>query len=247
MGSSLLKGLILANAINDYNITVADPYVAEIPGFDKLDIKFTTDNKEATAGADLIVVAVKPWIVSQVVKEISSIVPENSQWAFILAGKSSEELLATFDRKPSSIAIMMPNTAMGVGRSMTFMVPVFGENQQGIKELFYKVGKVLEIEERQLPGAMALASCGLAFAMRYMRAASEGGVELGFKADKALEIVCETIKGATALIEHSPGTHPEVEIDKVTTPGGFTIKGLNAMEKFGFTTSVIEGLKACQP
>lgn len=89
---------------------------------------------------------------------------------------------------------------------------------------------------------MALASCGIAYAMRYVRAATEGGVELGFKADAAKDIVLQTIKGAALLLQKS-GANPEAEIDKVTTPGGFTIRGLNAMEKEGFTNAVIEGLK----
>ncbi|MBP5235107.1 MAG: pyrroline-5-carboxylate reductase, partial [Bacteroidales bacterium] len=99
------------------------------------------------------------------------------------------------------------------------------------------------ITEKQLPAATALASCGIAYAMRYVRAASEGGVELGFKADLAEKIVLQTMRGAVDLLKAS-GNHPEAEIDKVTTPGGLTIKGLNAMEEAGFTNSVIRGLKA---
>jgi len=90
---------------------------------------------------------------------------------------------------------------------------------------------------------MALASCGIAYVMRYIRAASEGGVELGMYASDAKKIVMQTMLGAVKLLE-STGNHPEAEIDKVTTPGGITIRGLNAMEANGFTTAVIEGLKA---
>ena len=91
--------------------------------------------------------------------------------------------------------------------------------------------------------ATALCSCGIAYAMRYVRAATEGGVELGIYPHKAKEYVLATLRGAVELLE-ATGNNPEVEIDKVTTPGGITIKGLNAMEAHGFTTAVIEGLKA---
>ncbi|MBQ5722120.1 MAG: pyrroline-5-carboxylate reductase, partial [Bacteroidaceae bacterium] len=95
----------------------------------------------------------------------------------------------------------------------------------------------------QMNAGMALASCGIAYAMRYIRAATEGGVELGMYAHEAQQIVAQTLKGAVSLLEANH-SHPEAEIDKVTTPGGITIKGLNAMERNGFSNSVIEGLKA---
>ncbi len=105
------------------------------------------------------------------------------------------------------------------------------------------MGTTLVIDEQHLPAATTLASCGIAYAMRYIRAAMEGGTELGFKAAVAQEIVAQTVKGAAALLS-VPGAHPESEIDKVTTPGGLTIRGLNEMEHAGFTSAVIRGLKA---
>ena len=105
------------------------------------------------------------------------------------------------------------------------------------------MGRCLVTEERLLPAATRLASCGIAYALRYVRAASEGGVELGFKADAAKDIVLQTVRGAVELLQAS-GEHPEAAIDKVTTPGGMTIRGLNAMEHAGFTSAVIKGLKA---
>ena len=112
-----------------------------------------------------------------------------------------------------------------------------------INDLFATMGKSMIVEERLMGAGTSLASCGIAFAMRYIRAASEGGVELGFYANDAKEIVMQAMVGAVKLIEAN-NSNPETEIDKVTTPGGLTIKGLNAMEKYGFTTAVIEGLKA---
>jgi pyrroline-5-carboxylate reductase len=105
------------------------------------------------------------------------------------------------------------------------------------------MGKVKLIPERLLPAATSLASCGLAFALRYVRAAMEGGVELGFTPRDAQEIVAQTLQGAIDLLAQE-GAHPELEIDKVTTAGGLTIRGLNAMEQAGFTHSVQQGLRA---
>jgi pyrroline-5-carboxylate reductase len=114
-----------------------------------------------------------------------------------------------------------------------------------IKYIFEELGRVFFFPESQLNSFMSLASCGIAYAFRYIRAAMEGGVEMGIPAQTAKEVVVQTLRGAIELIE-SNNTHPEVEIDKVTTPGGITIKGLNEMEANGFTNAVIKGLKASQ-
>ena len=109
--------------------------------------------------------------------------------------------------------------------------------------MFKEMGDAMLVEERLMDAGMALASCGIAYVMRYIRAATEGGVELGFYAKDAQRVIMQTMKGAVDLLE-AGGLHPEMEIDKVTTPGGLTIRGLNAMEEAGFTQSVIKGLRA---
>ena len=128
---------------------------------------------------------------------------------------------------------------------MTFIVPVGASDAQTatMKNIFDDTGNAMITEERLLGAATTLASCGIAYAMRYIRAATEGGVELGFRATDAKNIVLQTVKGAVDLLLAN-GNHPEAEIDKVTTPGGLTIRGLNEMEHAGFTSAVIRGLKA---
>ena len=101
-----------------------------------------------------------------------------------------------------------------------------------------KLGKTLLVDERRLNAGMMVASCGTAFALRYARAAMEGGIQLGLYPAEAREAVYQTMKGAVDLAD-ARGTHPEAEIDRVTTPGGITIRGLNAMEEAGFTASVM--------
>ena len=128
---------------------------------------------------------------------------------------------------------------------MTFVVPVDATPEQTalVKGLFDEMGTALLTDYQHLAAGTTLASCGIAYAMRYIRAASEGGVELGFKADVSKEIVMQTLEGAVQLLR-ATGMHPEQAIDQVTTPGGLTIKGLNEMEHAGFTSAVIRGLKA---
>ena len=140
---------------------------------------------------------------------------------------------------------VIPNLAIEVGESMTFIHEIAGnaETLAQVRGLFDAVGKTAVVDEKRLHAGMMLASCGIAFALRYARASAEGGVELGLYPKEAMEAALQTVKGAAALLD-ARGAHPEAEIDRVTTPGGVTIRGLNAMEKAGFTAAVIAGLKA---
>ena len=245
MGGAVARGLV-AGGYDPSLITVTAPHAATLEPFAALGISTTTSNVAAIRGARLVIFAVKPWILPAAVAETAAeIAGEGSEVSAIVAGVKAEELAGLFGDavgRLRGLSIAMPNTAVAVRRSMTFIVDAAGETAL-VSEVFARLGKVMKIEEKLLPAATALASCGIAYAMRYVRAATEGGVELGFKAAQAQEIVAATLDGVVGLLA-LPGVHPETEIDKVTTPGGLTIRGLNAMEKNGFTNAVIEGLKA---
>jgi len=116
------------------------------------------------------------------------------------------------------------------------------EKMELVKGVFDAVGETLIIQEELMTSATALCACGIAFFLRSIRAASQGGVEIGFHAEDALKMAAQTALGAAALLlaNHS---HPEQEIDKVTSPKGCTIAGLNEMEHQGFSSSLIKGIK----
>lgn len=238
MGGAVAAGLIEAG-IPPFMITLSNPHTQKLQKFDDAGCVVTTDNTEA-AKCQRVVVAVKPWLTQQVLEQLSDDLV-GSHLMVIAAGVSADQL-NKWAPTAAAIDIVMPNTALTVRKSMTFVVPVRGNGVE-TKEIFDKLGTTQIIAEKELPAAMAVASCGIAYAMRYVRAAMEGAVELGLRATDAQSIICATLDGASALLSQ-PGTHPEAEIDKVTTPGGITIRGLNAMEANGFTTAVIAGLKA---
>jgi len=207
----------------------------------------TTDNGLAAAQADVVCVCVKPWLAETVLKGIAEeLVPERQVLVVIAAGVKSADIKTWLGTQCPPLFLCIPNIAIAELASMTFLVPC-GATQshqtEQVKGLFDAMGTTLITDEQHLGAGTTLASCGIAYAMRYVRAAAEGGVELGFKADDAKRIVMQTMKGAVAVLEAS-GLHPEAAIDLVTTPGGVTIKGLNEMEHAGFTSAVIRGLKA---
>ena len=249
MGGALAEGLLKSGAAEPSELTIADPSEAALKRFENSGASLTTDNSAAVANADTLFIVVKPWLVEQVIKGIlPDISGKRLTIVVIAAGVPSASIshwLATDSNSDFTLFLAIPNTAIAVMQSMTFLVPaIAGDTEtKAMKDLFEKVGECIVTEERLLAAGTTLASCGIAYAMRYIRAATEGGVEIGFKAHDAQQIVQQTVKGAVALLQ-ATGNHPEAEIDKVTTPGGVTIKGLNEMEHAGFTSAVIRGLKA---
>lgn len=195
--------------------------------------------------ADIVIVAVKPWLIEEVLLQNKDRLKNPAQILVSVASGISLEQLASWSVVGKSIFRVMPNTAIAEKQSMTFVSTLNAQKEDiaQIVDIFNQLGKTELIEEKLLPAATSLASCGIAYAFRYIRAALEGGVEMGLYPNQAKEIVMQTLLGAVTLLEAN-GSHPEAEIDKVTTAGGITIKGLNEMEHAGFTSSVIKGLKA---
>ena len=242
MGGAMAEGLIKGDYIKNEDICISDPSRISRDKFADMGI--------TAQGADVVCVVVKPWLVEQVLKGIREVMDYDKQILVVVAAgvksESIKEWMAKDGGKLIPTFLVIPNIAIAQLASMTFIAPAMAVEQQHtdvVKDLFDAMGKSIITDEQHLGAGTTLASCGIAYAMRYIRAASEGGVELGFKADEAKQIVMQTMKGAVTLLE-ATGLHPEAAIDLVTTPGGVTIKGLNEMEHNGFTSSVIKGLKA---
>lgn len=248
MGGSFAEGLLKSDIVKPADVTVANPHSDKLDRFAELGASVTTDNKAAVVDADIVVFVVKPWLVEHVINEVKPFMDYTRQMVINMAAAvDANQLKAWLDKNGivPPLFQVIPNIAIAVRASMTFIVPVGTDDGQTatIKQIFDDLGQTYITDEQHLGAGTTLASCGIAYAMRYFRAASEGGVELGFKADVAKDIVLQTVKGAVELLQAN-GNHPEIEIDKVTTPGGLTIRGLNEMEHAGFTSAVIRGLKA---
>lgn len=246
MGGATARG-IAAHAINPADIYVSNPSLPKLEAIRKdfPAINITQSNTECVKDADMVVLAVKPWKIEEVAKEIlPALKNEQVVIGSLAAGISLDQLNALFGAQ-HPLYVILPNTAIAVRQSMTFIAKknTTAEMDEWMVSLFKSLGDAMLVEERLMGAGMALASCGIAYVMRYIRAATEGGVELGMYAHDAQRIIEQTMRGAVELLEAN-GSHPETEIDKVTTPGGYTIQGLNAMEAHGFTNSVIQGLKA---
>lgn len=252
MGGAIAAGLTKGTLAKAGEITCTARTQATLEKIKSInpEIILTTDNIMAVKEADVVILAVKPWLMEEVIGGFRNhIDPAKQIFVSVAAGITLEQLGTWIcPEKPYEVSVFraIPNTAASVLASMTFIASANADAEQ-IKlvcDIFDEMGSTMYVEERLIPAGTALASCGIAFAMRYIRAASEGGVEIGFRPEEARKIVEYTVKGAAELLLVH-GSHPEEEIDKVTTAGGITIKGLNEMEHEGFTSAVIKGLKAC--
>ena len=252
MGGATARGMAQGTRVAPGDICVSNPSQGKLEAL-KADfpaMRVTNDNRECVRGADLVILAVKPWKMEEVITEIRDELDYGQvSVASMAGGLGTEAVSRMLDRGDGAVLppvfYLIPNTAIAVRQSMTFIsgVRASREMEQWMVQAFGELGDAMWVEERLMGAGMALASCGIAYAMRYVRAATEGGVELGMYARDAQRIVAQTLKGAVALLQANQ-SHPEQEIDKVTTPGGITIRGLNAMEQAGFTNSVVQGLKA---
>ena len=248
MGGAIVRGLLAKQVCRNDEIVCTAKTQATLSALsrDFPGIGVSSNNASAVKNADIILLCVKPWLVEKLVAEIREHVPENALIASVAAGISLEQLEMFFGVTGTrALFRVMPNTAAAYGESMTFISAKNASeaHSESVRNLFNAIGKTAFIEEKQMAAGTAIASCGIAFAMRYIRAACEGGVELGLYPEASRKFVLQTLRGAVELLEKS-GEHPEAAIDRVTTPGGITIRGLNAMEAAGFTASVIAGLKA---
>lgn len=251
MGGAIARGLSQSTLLKPSDIAISDVNEKNLDNIRAFNpsISCHTSNVDCVKGAGLIILAVKPWLVERVVNEIIDVLNYNDQVVLsIAAGVNLETLQQLFPDKNGIMPALfrvIPNTAIDVLESFSCIASwnTSEEQEQYIESLFNQMGKAILVPENQLNAYMSLSSCGIAYAFRYIRAATEGGVEMGIYPNVAKDVVLQTLKGAVALLEAN-GTHPEVEVDKVTTPGGITIKGLNEMEQAGFTAAVIRGLKA---
>lgn len=248
MGGAIVRGLSVFSKDMQVAISNRSHHKLDLLKKEYPQIEVSTDNNKVAENADVLILAVKPWLVENVLRKIADEIDlSHTIILSVAAGVSIDNIKRCLPNIENPVVfLVMPNTAISVGQSMTFVAHsdnATNRQTEVVKEIFDAMGRTAIIEEKQMPATTALCSCGIAFAMRYVRAATEGGVELGINACQAKDYVVQTLRGAAELLE-STGNHPEVEIDKVTTPGGITIRGLNAMEANGFTNAVIQGLKS---
>ncbi|HAE29638.1 MAG TPA: pyrroline-5-carboxylate reductase [Flavobacteriales bacterium] len=242
IGVALARGLVNSGDYCASEVIVTRRRESKLNFLKPEGFQVTDNNTIAVANAPTLVLAVLPQQINTVLDEINDGLTDRHLIVSVVSGVSTQNLL---DRicKPVHLVRAMPNTAISIGESMT-CIAAHKNSQDKIEEtrkLFDTVGLTMVINESQMTSATALCACGVAFFLRAIRAASQGGTEIEFHSSEALKMAAQTAKGAAALLL-SNDSHPEDEIDKVTSPKGCTIAGLNQMEHNGFSSAFIKGI-----
>lgn len=245
LGQALANGIIASGAVAAQNITVTRRNLTSLSALGTLGVRLTSDNREAVAHADLIILAVKPYNVEPLVKEFADLLDAKRHVVVSVATGVTLKQIGAHVPATMPLFRAMPNTAADVRESVTAICAVHATAAQRdqVAALFDSIGVSLFIDEDLMESATILGACGIAYALRFIRAMIQGGIEVGFDAKTATKIVSQTVKGAAELLIQKGG-HPEQEIDKVTTPKGCTIVGLNEMEHAGFSSALIKGIVA---
>ncbi len=244
LGSAIAKGLLINGFIKPDQLVITRRNTFSLSQFADLGVKVTSNNTEAAEASDIIILAVKPYNYQDVLEEIKTVVHTKQILISVVTGVWLNDLENIIE-KDTALFRAMPNTAIAIQQSMTCLCYKNASLQQieTVQKIFNQVGRTVTIDENLMDAATVLGACGTAYAMRYIRANIQGGIEIGFDVETASLIAAQTVKGASQLLLETD-SHPEKEIDKVTTPKGCTIAGLNEMEHQGFSSSLIKGIVA---
>ena len=243
IGTAMARGLVNTGGLKAAEITLTRRHASKLPDLEAEGFVTTADNIAAVAANDLVIVAVEPGQLDDLLQVIGpKLDPARHTLVSVVTGATVADIRRHL--APGVVVVRaMPNTAIAVGESMTCLaaLPSDAAGLTLAEQVFQAMGTTLVIDEEQMSAATALCACGTAFFLRAIRAASQGGIEIGFHANDALDMAAQTAKGAAALLL-ARGLHPEREIDRVTTPRGATISGLNEMEHQGFSSALIKGI-----
>ncbi len=242
LGHAIANGLL--EKVPAHQITATRRNTSALQDLQEQGVQVTSDNARAVRNAQVIILALKPYNIGKVLEEIHKDIPKGALVISLATGVTLQDL-ETLLNEEVKVFRAMPNTAADVNESMTCLCTHTTEeaSKQYVQEIFKSIGNAIYIDENLMNAATVIDACGIAYVLRFIRAMIQGGIQIGFDAKTATEIVTQTVKGAAELVIENH-THPEEEIDKVTTPKGCTIVGLNEMEHNGFSSALIKGIVA---
>lgn len=240
IGGAIARGLVKHGKTEGKNVLITRRKSELLNVFGELGITVKHSNAELATESEIIILAVLPGQAEQVVKEILPELKPGKILVSVVSAVSISEIESWINHQVPVVRIM-PNTAVEFGESMTCIAGNDQAAEQAVEALFAPMGSTMIIHEKLMPAATILAACGIAFFLRFIRAETQGGIQIGFHAEEAGKIAAQTAKGAAQILLCT-GNHPEKEIDKVTTPMGCTIAGLNEMEHYGLSSALIKGI-----
>ena len=243
IGSSIADGLFESGMIKSKDVYLTRRDSERLQSFKEKGFNITSDNKLAINKSAIVILALTPQQLNGVIDDIKDVLDSKKHTILSIVSGVEIKQIKKLIKKEIPVVRVMPNTAIAIRESMT-CISADEKDSDALtltKNIFEQLGKTVIIHEDLMVPATALVACGIAFFFRAIRAASQGGIEIGFHADEAIFMAAQTAKGAAGMLLDKR-THPEREVDKVTTPQGLTISGLNQMEHHGFSSAMIKGI-----
>lgn len=245
MGEALLSRLVFEGGFNAQEILVSDPVLARQTFLaDRYGVEVTGDNTQAAAATELVLLAIKPQIFSQVIQQLSGTFHPDAVMVSILAGTSLAQLEAGFPGQ--AVIRAMPNTPAQVGSGITAIAKGAQVNEKQLAlatSVLSAVGSVVEVPESMMDAVTGLSGSGPGYVALVVEALADGGVAAGLPRSIAMQLALETVLGTAKLLKES-NLHPGELKDRVTSPGGTTIAGIAALEAGGLRSALIEAVKA---
>jgi len=241
IGEAIARGITRANIAPSQKIILTKRSASGLEKLEKEGFQVTVDNVDAVKRSNVVIVCVQPQQLNALLDSLKGVIKDKIVIS-VVSGASISEIKEALGDDKLDVVRAMPNTAIAYRESMTCVAG--DDNSPGLvltEKIFKGLGNTLVVTENQIIPATALCACGVAFFARAIRAASQGGIEIGFHSEEAIKLAAQTARGAATLLLQT-GNHPEREVDKVTTPMGCTIAGLNQMEHHGFSSAFIKGI-----
>ncbi len=241
MAEAIFSRLISVGLYSPQEIIVSEPLESRRAYLqEKYQVETTTDNQKVAQVKSVVILAIKPQILGQIVP----LKIKSDLLISILAGVSLEKLTTLFPGQ--AIVRAMPNTPAIVGAAMTAISSTINIESEQLKlaqRIFSAIGQVVEISESSIDAVTGLSGSGPAYVAIMIEALADGAVAAGLSRSIALQLAIQTVLGTAQLLQ-TKDIHPAILKDQVSSPGGTTIAGVRALEQGGVRSAVIEAVLA---
>ena len=245
MGEALIKGVLAANLVPADAVHITDVRLDRLRELDRqYGVQIAADNKALVQAVDIVVLAVKPQIMSTVLKEIAPVVTRRKLLISIAAGVATATIRAALGKDARLIRVM-PNTPALVLEGVTAIAKADGLEPGDLDtagELFSAVGRVVTLGEDAMDAVTGLSGSGPAYVAVVVESLADGGVKMGLDRSTAMTLATQTVLGAARLLLET-GMHPGALKDMVSSPGGTSITGIAALEEGGVRNTFIKAVE----
>jgi len=244
IGECIIGGLLESSRLDPRTLTATARHPERLEHLaTRYQVATTLSNRAAVRGASLVLLAVKPQAMEEVLRDIRPVVRRGQ---LVLSIAASVPTGFIEKRLPAGVAVVraMPNTPCVVGQGMTVLSGgrnARAEHLEAARRIFAPLGLCLALDEKHMDAVTALSASGPAYLYVVIESLAEGGVKVGLPREVATTLVAQMVLGSATMVLKS-GEHPATLKDAVTTPAGCTIDGLLALEEGGLRVALIRAV-----